>query len=46
VPYKPQQNGDAERKNRKICEATKAMILDQDLSNSLWAEATSTVVYI
>jgi len=46
VPYNPQQNGVAERKNKTICEAAKAMMFDQDLPNSLWAEATSTVVYI
>jgi hypothetical protein len=46
VPYNPQQNGVVERKNRTICEATKAMMFDQDLPNSLWVEATSTVMYI
>jgi hypothetical protein len=46
VPYNPQQNGVAERKNRTICEAAKAMMFDQDLPNSLWAEATSIAVYI
>jgi hypothetical protein len=44
MPYNPQQNGVAERKNRTICEAVKAMMFDQDLPNSLWAEATSTVI--
>ena len=29
-----------------ICEATKEMMFDQDLPNSLWVEATSTTVYI
>jgi hypothetical protein len=46
VPYNPQQNGFFERKNRIICEASKAMMFDQDLPNLLWAEATSTTVYI
>jgi transposase InsO family protein len=35
VPYNPQQNGVVERKNRTICEAAKAMMFDQDLSNFL-----------
>ena len=31
IPYNPQQNGVAKRKNRSIMEAIKAMIHDQDL---------------
>jgi hypothetical protein len=46
MPYNPQQNSVVERKNRTICEVAKAMMFDQDLPNSLWEEATSTVVYI
>ena len=46
VPYNPQQNGVAEKKNRMIYEAAKAMITDLDLPLSLWVEATGTVVYI
>jgi hypothetical protein len=46
VPYNPQQIGFAERKNRTICEAAKAMMFDQDLPNSLWEKATGTNVYI
>lgn len=46
VPYNPQQNGVAERKNRSIVEAAKAMIHDQDLQTFLWAEASKTTVFI
>ena len=35
TPYNPQQNGVAERKNRTICEAAKAMLSDLDLPLSL-----------
>ena len=46
TPYNPQQNGVAERKNRTIMEAVKAMIHDQDLHMHLWVEAARTVVYV
>jgi hypothetical protein len=46
VPYNPQQNGVAERKNITIIEATKAMIHDQNLPIILWPEASMTVVYV
>ena len=38
IPYNPQQNGVAERKNIYIMEAVKAMIHDQGLAMYLWAE--------
>ena len=46
IPYNPQQNGVAERKNRTIYEAAKAMMHDLDLPTSIWAEATRTTVYV
>ena len=46
VLYNSQQNGVAEKKNKSICEATKAMIHDQDLLMSLMAEASSIDVYV
>ena len=42
VPYNPQQNGVAKRKNRTICGDVKSMLHDQDLSTYLWEEDTST----
>jgi len=46
VPYNPEQNGVAKRKNRSIEESVKAMIHNQDLLKFLWGEATKTVVYV
>jgi hypothetical protein len=46
VPYNPQQNGVAERKNKTIVGAARVMIHDQGLAMFLWAEAYRTVVYI
>lgn len=36
----------AERKNKTIVEATKAMLHDQNLHFSFWAKATNVAVYI
>ena len=46
TPYNPEQNGVAERKNRTIVEAARAMLYDQDMPKFLWAEACNTIVYI
>ena len=46
IPYTPEQNGVAERKNRSIVVAARAMLHDQSLPFFLWAEACSTVVYL
>ena len=46
VPYNPQQNGVAERKNKAIVGAARAMLHDQGLPLFLWVEACYTVVYL
>jgi hypothetical protein len=46
VPYNTQQNGVAERKNRAIVGAARAMLHDQGLPLFLWAEACYTAVYL
>ena len=46
VPYTPQHNGVAERKNRSIVGATRAMLHDQSLPLFLWAEACYTTIYL
>jgi transposase InsO family protein len=46
IPFNPQKNGDAKRKNRTIVEASRAMLHDQDLPMLLWAMACNTTVYV
>ena len=46
VPYTPEQNGVAERKNRSIVGATTIMLHDQSIPYFLWVEACSTIVYL
>jgi hypothetical protein len=46
VPYNPQQNGVAERKNRTIVGAARAILHDQGLPLFLWAEACYTAIYL
>ena len=44
--YTPEQNGAAERKNKTIVEADRAMLCDQGLSKFLWGEVVNVVVYV
>jgi transposase InsO family protein len=46
VPYTPQQNGVAERKNRYLTEMTRAMLIDSKLPNKYWGEAVNTANYL
>ena len=46
TPHKPHQNGVAERKNKTIVGAARAMLHDQGLPLHLWAEACNTTVYL
>jgi transposase InsO family protein len=46
VAYSPQQNGIAERKNRTLMEAARAMLEDSKLHQKYWAEAVNTANYI
>jgi len=46
APYNPKHNGVAERENKTVVGATKAMLYDQDLPRYLWAEACNTAIYI
>ena len=46
APYNPDQNGVAERKNRTIVEAARAILYDQEMPKFLWVEACNTVVYV
>ncbi|OAJ38664.1 hypothetical protein BDEG_22572 [Batrachochytrium dendrobatidis JEL423] len=46
TPYTPQQNGVAERKNRTIVSAVRAMFAGCKLGREFWAEAAMTAVYL
>jgi hypothetical protein len=46
VPYTPQQNGVAKRKNRSLKEMTSCMLHARSLPSKLWAEALNCVAYI
>lgn len=46
IPYSPQQNGVAERKNRTILNAIRCMLIHSGLSRVFWTEALLTVVFV
>nr|GEX66552.1 ribonuclease H-like domain-containing protein [Tanacetum cinerariifolium] len=46
VPRTPQQNGNAERKNRTLIKAARTMLADSLLSIPFWAEAVNTACYV
>ena len=46
MPYTPQQNGVAERKNRTLFESARCMLQHKQLSNAFWAEAINTAIYV
>ena len=46
VPKTPEQNGVAERLNRTLVEAVRAMLIQVKLPQRFWVEALSTAVYL
>ncbi|GJR21013.1 retrovirus-related pol polyprotein from transposon TNT 1-94 [Tanacetum coccineum] len=42
----PQQNGVAERRNRKLIEAARTMLADSKLPTTFWAEAVNIACYV
>nr|GEV31798.1 hypothetical protein [Tanacetum cinerariifolium] len=46
VARTPQQNGVAERRNRKLIEAARTMFADSKLPTTFWAEAVNTACYV
>jgi len=45
-PNAPQQNGVAERKNRKLLEITRAMIFDAQVPTRFWPKVVATSAYL
>jgi hypothetical protein len=46
APYSPQQNGTAERLNRTLVELARAMLIERNLPECLWAEAVLHAAYL
>ena len=46
VPYNPQQNGIAKRKNRTLLDASRCMLQVAGLHNQFWEEAVATTCYL
>ena len=46
IPYTPQQNSVAKRKNRYLTEMTTCMLESKKLAKKLWAEAMNATAYI
>ncbi|GJZ77597.1 putative ribonuclease H-like domain-containing protein, partial [Tanacetum coccineum] len=46
VARTPQQNGEAESKNRTLIEAVRTMLVDLKLPTTFWAEAVNTARYV
>ena len=46
VPYTPQQNGVAERKNRSLMEMARCMVKSQALPHTFWLEAIMCATYV
>lgn len=46
MPYTPEQNGVAERKNRIVIEMARSMLKEKAPPNQFWAEVVATSIYI
>ena len=46
MPYTPQQNGVAERKNRSLMEMARCMVKSQSLPHGFWLEAVMCATYV
>ena len=46
APYKPQQDGIAERKKRTLKDMMNAMLVSSSLSDNMWGEAVLTACLI